>query len=190
MRGFIRAALVAAVLFDYLTPASFGLFQADSAAAQVAPAQSGGTDGGTKASPGDAFIWQREATPTRPFPQGNIVDGINRQQRMGVNPDGSINVKPDLDSSPAGSGGFTITSSSVTYVAPGQRRLLAIHNESATVSIACNFGGTAALNTAGNWTIPSGQTLTFPAGGSNYVPSDAVNCISGAATSPATIMVH
>lgn len=78
----------------------------------------------------------------------------------------------------------TITNSSAQIVAAASRRLLAISNESASASIACSFGGTAALNTAGSFMIPPLSTRTWV----NYpVPADAVNCISSVASSPATV---
>lgn len=83
--------------------------------------------------------------------------------------------------------GPTITSSSAQALASGNRRFLYIGNESTTATIACNFGGTAAINTAGNFTIPPGNGRTWSA---TFIPSEAVNCISSAATSPATIQVN
>lgn len=78
----------------------------------------------------------------------------------------------------------TITNSSAQVVAAASRKLLAIDNESTTATIACAFGGTATVNTAGSYTIPPGYTRTW---NSYPVPADAVNCISTAATSPATV---
>lgn len=79
----------------------------------------------------------------------------------------------------------TITNSSVQYVAAAAAHtILDIKNESTTATIACAFGATAAINTAGSYTIPPGWHRSWEG---SYVPSDAVNCISSAATSPATI---
>jgi hypothetical protein len=64
------------------------------------------------------------------------------------------------------------------------RRFLAIDNESVTATVACAFGATAALNTAGSWTIPPGMTRTW---NGSFVPSDTVNCIASAAATPVTI---
>lgn len=81
----------------------------------------------------------------------------------------------------------TITNSSAQVLAASSRQLLAIDNESATASIACAFGATAALNTAGSFTLPPQSTRTWT---SYPVPAAAVNCISSAATSPATVEVN
>ena len=85
----------------------------------------------------------------------------------------------------------TITSSSTTILTLKQNtKRLSIDNESATATVACNFGGTAVLNTAGNYTILPGQTRVWqmlPNAGTLYGP---LNCISSAATSPATIEQH
>lgn len=83
--------------------------------------------------------------------------------------------------------GPTITSTSGQALATGSRRFLYIGNESTTATIACNFGGTAIINTAGNYTIPPNAGRTWDG---TFVPSEAVNCISSAATSPATIQVN
>lgn len=80
----------------------------------------------------------------------------------------------------------TITNTSTQVVAAGQHVLLAIDNESASASIACRFGGTAALNTAGSFTFPPGTTRVW---NSYPVPVEALNCISSASTSPATVEV-
>lgn len=84
----------------------------------------------------------------------------------------------------------TVTNASATMVAAstGPRVFVAITNESATATIACNFGGTAVANTAGNYTLGPGTTRTWGPGTEEYpVPGGAINCISSAATSPATI---
>ena len=62
------------------------------------------------------------------------------------------------------------------------RHYLRIKNEHATASMAVNFGGTAALNTAGNFTITAGNSIEWTH------PSDsAVNAIGAVASLPATI---
>jgi hypothetical protein len=81
----------------------------------------------------------------------------------------------------------TITNSSASILSAASRRLLAIKNESATASIACAFGATAALNTAGSFTIPPLNLLIWR---SYPVPADAANCISSVASSPATVEVN
>lgn len=76
------------------------------------------------------------------------------------------------------------TSAQVLAAAVSVRRFLAIDNESATVAVACAFGTTAALNSAGSWTIPPGMTRTW---NGTFVPSDALNCIANATATPVTI---
>ena len=64
-------------------------------------------------------------------------------------------------------------------------RMLAIDNESTTATIACAFGGTAALNTAGSYTISSSLTRVWMAPG--WSMNQAINCISDTASTPVTI---
>jgi hypothetical protein len=71
----------------------------------------------------------------------------------------------------------------VLAAAANGRRLLAIANQSATATIACSAGGTAALNTAGSYTIPPLNILTW---NGTSVPADAIDCISDTASTPAT----
>jgi hypothetical protein len=80
-----------------------------------------------------------------------------------------------------------ITSTSTQIVAAGRRSLLAIVNESITATIACAFGATASIYAAGSFTIPPGATRVWS---SFPVPAEAVNCISDAASSAATIEVN
>lgn len=90
-------------------------------------------------------------------------------------------------------GACTITNSSaVAVVIPTQAVYLSIDNESTTATIACAFGnGSAAINTAGSYTVPAGATRVWDFGPrQNILPSGNLNCISSAATSPATIDVH
>jgi len=82
----------------------------------------------------------------------------------------------------------TITSTSAQILAAAaQRQLVVIDNESTTATIACAFGATAAINTAGSFTI---EPNTVRVWNSAPIPTDAVNCISSAASSPATIEVN
>lgn len=79
----------------------------------------------------------------------------------------------------------TVTSTSAQVLAAGQvTQLLAIDNESSSATIACAFGGTAALNTAGSFTIAPQNTRVW---NSAPIPNDAINCISSASTSPMTL---
>lgn len=85
----------------------------------------------------------------------------------------------------------TVTNASTQMLAPagGSRLFLAIVNESAAATIACAFSATAAANTAGSYTIGPGLTRVWGPGTNEVpgAPGGAVNCISSAATSPATI---
>lgn len=90
----------------------------------------------------------------------------------------------------SGTGGFyavTAGTSSSTALAAAvhNRTLIAIDNESASASIAVCFGScTPALNTAGSFTIPPGQTRTWRG---PYVPADQINVIASAASTPVTV---
>lgn len=77
-------------------------------------------------------------------------------------------------------------SSAQALAAPGiAYNFLSIDNESATATIACSFGGAAALNTAGSYTILPGQTRVWNAPG--WHTNQAINCIASASSTPATI---
>ena len=65
-----------------------------------------------------------------------------------------------------------------------QRTFLAIDNESASDTIACSFIGTAALNSAGSWTIPPMNTRTWAG---SAVPYGAINCISSGTSTPISV---
>jgi len=79
----------------------------------------------------------------------------------------------------------TITNSSAQALAAATAvTFLDIVNESATATIACNFGGTAVINGAGSITIPPNWHRSWEG---SFVPTDAVNCISSVASSAATI---
>lgn len=84
----------------------------------------------------------------------------------------------------------TVTSSSTTMLAAavGIRTFLSVSNESETATIACRIGGTAALHTAGSYTLAPGQGIQWGPGGTQFpILGGAVNCISSEASSPATI---
>lgn len=87
-------------------------------------------------------------------------------------------------SSPAVVTAVTVTNASAQAVGSHERYLLALDNESATATVACAFGATAAINTAGSFTIGPGQTRTWTG---QRIPSDAINCISSVASSPLTV---
>ena len=89
----------------------------------------------------------------------------------------------------------TVTSSSTQMLAAGRRSYLSIDNESSSASIACAFGAAAALNTAGSFTLGAGVTRTWqpdPSQPYALTPTigQAINCISSAGPSPATIEYH
>lgn len=82
----------------------------------------------------------------------------------------------------------TIAASSAQAIASsaGGRMFLSINNESTTATIACAFGATAAINTAGSYTISPGQGRTWTGSRDFPLKGDAINCIASAASTPAT----
>lgn len=113
----------------------------------------------------------------------NASGSVNISGAVAIS-NGSINVVPQT-----ATGGFAAVSVGVTSavalaVRTAPQYLLALDNESTTASLACAFGATAALNTAGSFTIQPGQTRTWSG---TYVPLDAVNCIASAAATPLTV---
>lgn len=60
---------------------------------------------------------------------------------------------------------------------------LTIQNVSPSVSSACTFGGTAALSSSGSFMLAPGQARQWGLNTSG-VPSNALNCIAGAASTP------
>ena len=89
-----------------------------------------------------------------------------------------------------GTGGWTaatigVTSAQVLAADSTRKSTLAIQNVSTTATIACSFSGAAALNTAGSFTIQPSSMLSFS---TNYVPQEAMTCISSAASTPATVI--
>jgi hypothetical protein len=79
----------------------------------------------------------------------------------------------------------TITNSSTLALAASTAVVfLDIVNESATATIACNFGGTAVINGAGSITIPPNWHRSWEG---SFIPTDALNCISSVASSAASI---
>lgn len=95
---------------------------------------------------------------------------------------------PTLPTAAAGTvSAKTVTNSSAAFLAASSATtFLLIKNEDTVASIALNFAnGSAALNTAGNITLPPGASITFDA---NFVPTGAITAISSAASSPATVI--
>lgn len=113
-----------------------------------------------------------------------ICDPVNPWRCMTVNKDSGASVANSVSSITGSISAATITNASTQFLAAASRRLLSIDNESTTATIACAFGATAAINTAGSFTLVPGTTRVW---NSYPVPADAVNCISSAATSPATV---
>lgn len=79
----------------------------------------------------------------------------------------------------------TVGTSSAQALASGTRRYLKICNESASAFAAYNFGGTAILNSAGGKTLTPYQCDEYA---ESFVPSDAVNMIASAVSTPVTIL--
>jgi hypothetical protein len=77
----------------------------------------------------------------------------------------------------------TVTGSSAKALNGHTRNYLAILNESATDTIACNFGSTAVVNGAGSQTI--GPLAGFVWDGL-FIPSDQINCISSGTSTAVT----
>lgn len=79
----------------------------------------------------------------------------------------------------------TITNSSAQKLAADADRVfLEIKNQSSTATISCALGATAVIGGAGSYDIAPGWALRWDG---NFVPTDAVNCISSVASSNATI---
>lgn len=78
--------------------------------------------------------------------------------------------------------GCTVTTSSAQCLATGTYNHVQIQNTSASASIACSWGGTAALNSNGSVQLAAGQSALWGPNTSG-VPSSALNCIGSAAAS-------
>lgn len=78
------------------------------------------------------------------------------------------------------------TSASQILAAATSRRLnLSVCNVSASATVAVSLGTTApALNTAGSWTLNSGQCIAWDG---LFVPSDSLHAIASAANTPLTV---
>jgi hypothetical protein len=81
----------------------------------------------------------------------------------------------------------TVGAASAQAKAAGTFNYFFIQNVSATASVACQWAGTAALNTAGSFMLPPLAARTWE---NNSVPNAALNCIATAAATPATIETH
>jgi len=79
------------------------------------------------------------------------------------------------------------TASAQALAASSATVYLFIQNVSTTANVACNFGATAALNTAGSFMLVPNQSRTFEG---SFVPTTVLNCIASAAATPVTIESH
>lgn len=64
------------------------------------------------------------------------------------------------------------------------RVFLDIVNESSTATVACAFGSTPTINGAGSITLPP---LWHRSWENNFIPTDAIYCVSSASSTPVTI---
>ena len=78
------------------------------------------------------------------------------------------------------------TSSAQALPASVASLFLDITNQSTYAVIACAFGQAAVISGAGSFTLQPGASKTFQG---SFVPTDALNCISTYAATPATIGV-
>lgn len=78
------------------------------------------------------------------------------------------------------------TSASQILAAATARRLnLSVCNVSASATVAVSLGSTVpALNTAGSWTLNSGQCIAWDG---LFVPSDSLHAIASVANTPVTV---
>lgn len=169
-----RASALAAVLFLAFAGAAFGQAQFPTAAGgqMVMGTALMGVNG--QSGPGGAIV--AAVSPSNPLSVTCVSGCGSGAEGTGVvSGTGSVS-------------GCTVGTSSGQCVASAAARVIvAIDNESASATVACNFGGTAVLNAAGSWTIPPGMTRSWSG---NYVPAEAVDCIASAAATPVTIEAH
>ncbi len=111
------------------------------------------------------------------------------QQSPGYVPESSPGV-PYTNTPLKGTGAYsavTVGASSAQALAAATATVfLDIVNESASATVACAFGATAVINGAGAITLPP---LWHRSWEGTFVPTDAVNCIASAGSTPATIGV-
>lgn len=80
--------------------------------------------------------------------------------------------------------GCTVGTSSALCLAASTANLwVQVQNTHATNSVACSWGGTAALNASGSFLLAPGQSASWGLASSG-VPTNALNCIASAAASP------
>ncbi len=91
-------------------------------------------------------------------------------------------------SRPANVTSVTATGSSAKAVDARLRNYLGVYNNDASNAVAINFGGTAAVASAGSITIPAAGYREWVGGEGRFVPSNQVNIISAGSSSPVTIV--
>lgn len=126
-----------------------------------------------------------QGTGTAGTPAGGVlsIQGVGGGTPVPIS--GSISANTTPTNGTGAYGGVTVTNTSTEMVPAGTAIVfLQIKNESPTATIACNLGLPAVINGAGSITLTPGGSATWDG---SYVPGDAVNCISSAASSPATI---
>lgn len=138
--------------------------------------------------PGDAY-----PNSSLKFPDNVVItDPLDMQAKPPVSDKyGLATYTPVGPVSNGNATGFTVGASSALLIPADAhgRRMLSIKNESASASIAVCFGTcTAALNTAGNYTIGPQQVITWNT--TLAVPSDSINAIASAASTPVTVEAH
>jgi hypothetical protein len=130
-----------------------------------------------------AFVCTMSSVPKQ-CPAHVLIDSTGVEKGTPSNP---LTVSAAPKSAAGAYAAATIGTTSAQVLAPGAASVfLDINNDSVTATIACNFGGAAAITGAGSITIPPLSSRTW---GGSFVPSDAVNCIASAAATPATIGV-
>lgn len=119
---------------------------------------------------------------SRTFCRGTDSGGSNYANQQQVI-DGAGNV---LEQGPAARHfpGCTVgTSSAACLAAATAATFVQVQNNSATATVACSWGGTAALNSATSFQLAPGQSASWgqTTGG---IPNEALNCIASVASTP------
>jgi hypothetical protein len=115
-----------------------------------------------------------------------IADPSTPANVLKPNANGSINTQGAIaptQSAPTVTAA-SVGPSSAQAKAAGAFNYYFIQNVSASASIACQWAGTAALNSGGSFMLPPYASRTWE---NNAVPNAALNCIASAAATPATI---
>jgi hypothetical protein len=103
----------------------------------------------------------------------------------GLKVDGSAVVQPVTPKTGAfTTAGCTVGASSAQCLAAATAtNHVQIQNVSASISIACSWGGTAVLNNSGSIMLAPGQSALWGPSTSG-IPATALNCIAGSASTP------